>query len=213
MDATEEFVRPDAAGASQLAASLTHDQYTVRAKVLSFLGQKFHVYDPNDNLVMFVKMKAFKLKEDIEVFAGEEQERALLRIKAKSVIDFSAGYDVLDMTAGGTPVGTLKRKGMKSMLRDAWEMYDEQGRLVAEINEDGMMKALVRRFIDAASLFMPQAFHGELNGQRLFEMKQNFNPIVRKLLCDFSMDSSRNIDRRLGLAAAILLMAIEGKQS
>jgi len=30
---------------------------------------------------------------------------------------------------------------------------------------------------------------------------------------DFSMDSAHQLDRRLGLAAAILLAAIEGKQS
>jgi hypothetical protein len=83
---------------------------------------------------------------------------------------------------------------------------------VAEIQEDSQVKALVRRFVDVASAFMPQAFHGELNGERLFEMKQNFNPFVRKLQCDFSFDTNGRIDRRLGMAAAILLMAIEGKQ-
>jgi hypothetical protein len=197
--------------ASTLAAALSHDRFLVRAKILSFLGQKFHVYDPTGNVVLFCKMKAFKLKEDITLYAGENQSTPLLSIKARSVIDFSASYDVVDVTTN-EPIGTLSRQGGKSLLRDAWQMLDVDGRLVAEIQEDSQVKALVRRFVDVASAFMPQAFHGELNGERLFEMKQNFNPFVRKLQCDFSFDTNGRIDRRLGMAAAILLMAIEGKQ-
>lgn len=42
--------------------------------------------------------------------------------------------------------------------------------------------------------------------------KQNFNPFVTKLSLDFSTDTERRLDRRLGLAAAVLLCAIEGKE-
>jgi hypothetical protein len=198
---------------SQLARATAHDQFMVRAKVLSFIGQKFHVYDPQDNVILFCKLKGFRLKEDIEVFAGEEQSMPMLRIRARSVIDFSASYDVLDATAGDVKIGVLRRKGMKSLLRDAWEMLDANEQLIATIQEDSAVKAIVRRFVEAASAFMPQAFHGEIDGRTLFVMKQNFNPFVRKLNCDFSADTGGKIDRRLGLAAALLLMAIEGKQS
>ena len=197
---------------SQLAHATAHDQFVVRAKILSFIGQKFHVYDPQDNVILFCKLKGFRLKEDIEVFAGEEQATPMLRIRARSVIDFSASYDVLDATAGDVRVGTLRRKGMKSLLRDAWEMLDADEQLVATVQEDSAVKALVRRFVEVASALMPQAFHGEIDGRTVFVMRQNFNPFVRKLDCDFSMDTGGEIDRRLGLAAALLLMAIEGKQ-
>jgi hypothetical protein len=42
--------------------------------------------------------------------------------------------------------------------------------------------------------------------------KQNFNPFVTKIIADFSEDPRGMLDRRLGLAAGILLCAIEGKQ-
>ena len=215
-----------------LAAALDQDKYLVRAKVFKFLGQAFHVYDADQNLILYCKLKAFKLKEDIRLFASEEQQTPLMAIKARSVIDFSAAYDVIDLTAGpgsgtrsgetlnyannaegGVKVGALRRKGMASLLRDSWELLGPDDRPIGTISEDGTFKALVRRFVDAASLFMPQAFHGEVNGKRVFEMKQNFNPFVRKLECDFSHDPEHTLDRRLGVAAAILLMAIEGKQS
>jgi hypothetical protein len=41
---------------------------------------------------------------------------------------------------------------------------------------------------------------------------QNFNPFVTKINANFSEDTRGLLDRRLGLAAGILLCAIEGKQ-
>jgi hypothetical protein len=44
-------------------------------------------------------------------------------------------------------------------------------------------------------------------------MKQKFNPFVMKINLDYSMDVNGLLDRRLGIAGAILLCAMEGKQS
>jgi len=43
-------------------------------------------------------------------------------------------------------------------------------------------------------------------------LKQRFNLFRYELDLDFSMDSARRLDRRIGLAAATLLAIIEGKQ-
>jgi hypothetical protein len=45
------------------------------------------------------------------------------------------------------------------------------------------------------------------------DFKQRFNLFSYQLDVDFSMDTTRQLDRRLGVAAAILLAAIEGRQS
>ena len=94
-----------------------HAQYTVRRKVLQVLGASFHVRDPNDQVVMFSKMKAFKLKEDIRIYDGEAMENELLTIQARQVLDVSASYDVTDAQSG-EKVGVLKRQGLKSILKD-----------------------------------------------------------------------------------------------
>ena len=72
--------------------------------------------------------------------------------------------------------------------------------------------ALIRRFIPFANL-IPQEYHGDIRGTPVCTFKQNFNPFVMKISLDFSADVNRLLDRRLGLAAAVLLCAIEGKQS
>jgi len=193
------------------AQPFNQSRFVVRSKVFKLFGGAFHIYDDAGNLVMYSKQKAFKLKEDIRLYRDESMGTELLSIAARSVIDFSAAYDVIDATTR-QKVGTLRRKGFSSMLRDAWEILDAHEHPVGTIREDSMFAALARRFIDAAAFFFPQKFHVEVGGATVCTFQQNFNPFVRKLAVDFTPDVGQRLDRRLGLAAAVLLLAIEGKQ-
>jgi uncharacterized protein YxjI len=190
------------------ASAFTYPIYTVRRQIFKLLGAAFHIYDPNGRVVFYSKQKAFKLKEDIRVYTGEDMQNEVLTIKAKNIIDFSAAYDVFDPTTQ-TKVGVLKRKGMKSILKDEWIIMDANEKQIGLIQEDSMMLALVRRFL---TNLVPQSFDGTINGQKVCHFKQNFNPFVTKITLDFSMDINGLLDRRLGIAAAVLLCAIEGKQ-
>ena len=194
-----------------MQGAFDHDQYVIRKKVIKLLGGAFHIYDRNGTLLFYSKQKAFKLKEDIRLYTGEDMKQEVLTIKARQVIDFSAGYDVVD-TTNGQRVGGLRRRGLKSLLRDTWIVLDENDQEIGIIQEDSTAAAIVRRFIDMASLLFPQKYHLERNGQTLVTYQQNYNPIVKRITIDFGFDSQRQIDRRLGLAAGVLLSAIEGRQ-
>jgi len=161
--------------------------------------------------VLYSKQKAFKLKEDIRLYADESMAQEVLTIRTQSIWDISGTYDVFDPVANET-VGALKRKGLKSMLKDEWLFLDAQGQEVGKITEDSMLKALVRRTTELASVLMPQAYHAEWQGQPVATFKQNLNPFVKKISIDFTPDTNNLLDPRLGLAAAVLLCAIEGKQ-
>ena len=52
-----------------------------------------------------------------------------------------------------------------------------------------------------------------MNGVIVGSFYQNFNPFVVKLNLDFSLDNGNLLDKRLGLAAGVLLCAIDGKQN
>lgn len=188
-----------------------HTQYLVRRKVFKLFGAAFHIYDPAGNVVLYSKQKAFKLREDIRLYTGEDMQTEVLAIRTQSIIDFSAAYAVVDSASGQT-LGGFKRKGLKSMLRDEWLVFDGEGREVGLVQEDNATVALIRRFVDAASLFLPQKYHLDLGGTTACTFKQNFNPFVFKMTVDFSPDPGGRLDRRLGLAAAALISAIEGKQ-
>lgn len=185
-----------------------YTQYLVRKKVLSVLGAKFHIYNANQELVMFSHMKAFKLKEDIRLYSDESMTQELLTIKARNVIDFSATYDVKDARTG-EHVGSLRRKGLKSILKDEWLILNSGEAEIGRIKEESRLLAFLRRFLTG---LIPQKYMVQMNGNTISTFKQNFNPFVTKINVDFSADSAGSLDRRLGLAASVLLCAIDGKQ-
>ncbi len=192
-----------------MTVHLEHQQYTVRRKVLQLLGATFHVYDPEGNVVFYSRMKAFKLKEDIRLYTGEDMQEELLTIKARQILDVSATYDVTDATSG-EKVGALQRRGLKSIIKDEWLILDVNDTPIGTIQEESMVLALVRRFLIN---LIPQTYHVQIGDRLVATMKQNLNPFVTKITIDFSPDTEGLLDRRLGIAAAILMCAIEGKQS
>lgn len=187
-----------------------HPTYLLRRKVFKLFGGAFHIYAPDGSLAFYSQQKAFKLKEDIRVFADESMSRELLVIRARNIIDLGATYDVLD-AASGAPVGSLRRRALKSILKDEWLLLDPQGREIGVIKEDNAALAILRRTI--LGWMCPQTYDGSIGGRPVCHFHRNFNPFVSKVTLDFRVDATGLLDRRLGIAAAILLLAIEDKQN
>lgn len=186
-------------------------QYYIRRKIFSFLGQKFYIYDGHDAMVGFVKQKAFKLKEDIRVFETPDCARELLVIQARQIIDFSAAYDIYD-PVNRQKVGALRRQGLKSTLfKDSWEILDGDDNPVGKIEELGGALATLRKWIEILSI-IPQEFSMQFGGQEVAHFEQNWNFFAPRLTVDF-LGGPEEIDRRLGLGAAVLISAIEGRQN
>jgi hypothetical protein len=189
-----------------------HARFTIRRKVLTITGASFHVIDPGGNTVFFSRLKAFKLKEDIRLFTDERMQEELLRIRARKVIDFAATYDVYD-SVEDVLLGSLRRRGVKSMIRDEWVIFDELSREIARVHEDSTMMALLRRGHELMSAVFPQTYNVITpEGKTIATFKQNYNPFVHKIDADFSPDERMALDPRLGLAGAILICGIEGRQ-
>ena len=187
------------------------DTYFAKMKFFKLFGNTIRIYDESkENLLLYVKQKAFKLKEDITIFADEAQTRAMLKVNARSILDFSAAYDVTDATTGAK-IGALRRKGMmSSFVMDAWEILDTQDAVVGKIQEDSWILALVRRYL---ANIIPQKFMFTYGESQVGEVKQTWNPFVPQMRVDFSADSAKKLDHRLGLAAVVLLQVIEGRQN
>jgi uncharacterized protein YxjI len=102
-------------------------------KLLAIASQ-IYIRDANGSLIGYVKQKLFKLKEDINLFADENQTQLVFNIKADRVLDFSAKYNFTD--ARGTFLGSIKRKGMRSIFKASYEIYDAGDVQVMKINEE-----------------------------------------------------------------------------
>jgi len=183
--------------------------YYSRKKFFKLFGGEIRIFKSDrSTLVGFVKQKAFKLKESLTLYGDESMQEPLLNIEARSIIDFGAAYDVKDAKTGER-VGVLRRRGLKSILRDSWEILDADEKFIAKVEEDSMLMSLVRR---ALSNLVPQTFNVIMGGSEVAEFRQTFNPFVAQFTADFSKDAGGQLDRRLGLAALTLLQIIEGRQ-
>jgi len=132
----------------------THKNYLLKRQVFALTG-KIRVYTSSGILTLYSEQKMFKLREDIRVFEDETKTREVLWIQARKIIDFAAAYDVTDQTMG-QKVGALRRKGWRSMLRDAWEVLDPHDQVIGVIQEDSPMKAFLRRILLGSLL--PQSY-------------------------------------------------------
>lgn len=190
-------------------SAFQHHQYLLKRQVFALTG-KFRVYGPNGALLLYSQQKMFKLKEDIRIFSDESMTQELLNIQARQIIDFSAAYDVVDSFTN-TKVGVLRRRGLRSMLRDEWEVLDAYDQPIGILQEDSVGYALLRRLLLGSLL--PQNYDILFPDGRVADLRQRFNLFSYQLDIDFSDDKARRFDHRLGIAAAILLGTIEGKQS
>lgn len=106
---------------------------TLSFKILA-LAPQITVTDGAGNPVMYVRQKLFKLKEQIHVFRDNSREQELFQINADRIIDFSARYSF--SAAGGAPVGSVQRRGARSLWKASYAVADAAGEPILEIEEE-----------------------------------------------------------------------------
>jgi uncharacterized protein YxjI len=163
--------------------------------------------------VAFVRQKRMAIKEDIRFFAREDESEELFRIKARSMMELGGRYDVT--AAGGERIGVLEKVFGKSLLRSTWRVLDAKEAELAVAQERSMVAAIVRRVIDAVPYgnFVPIVFHFTIDtadGRHLGDLTRAWGVRDRYTL-DLSGDTARAIDRRLALALAIALDALQSR--
>jgi hypothetical protein len=104
------------------------------------LAPQISVTDASGGLVFYVKQKLFKLKEEVTVFADAQQTRALYRIKADRMLDFSARYSFRDVN--GINLGSVKREGMKSLWKAHYNISEDDAPAMTIREENPWVKVL-----------------------------------------------------------------------
>jgi len=98
------------------------------------LHPQIAVTDATGALVLYVRQKAFKLREAVTVFGDREMTRPLVTISADRVIDFRATYRFV--ATDGTVHGAIRREGMRALWRSRFEVTGADGGVTFRIQED-----------------------------------------------------------------------------
>jgi uncharacterized protein YxjI len=168
---------------------------------------------PAGGPIAYVRQKRMAIKEDIRFFADEQETQELFRIKARSMFDIGgARYDVTD--AMGMPIGSLEHVLGKSFIRSTWRVRDAEGTEIATAQERSLPMAIARRVVDFVPYgeWVPIPYNFELlsDGQAIGHMTRKFQ-LRDTYVLDLSGDQERRIDRRLGIALAVGLDALQNR--
>ncbi len=106
-----------------ISKHMTNLQYPLelRFKLIALTSQ-VTVTDAAGRVVVHTNQKFFKFREHVEIFSDKSRAVRLAEIKANKVIDWSARYDVTDVS--GQAIGSVGRKGWRSIWKAHYEVFN-----------------------------------------------------------------------------------------
>jgi len=105
------------------------------------IAPQVKVVDATQQTVLYVRQKALALREDVRVFSEEAQQNLLYQINADRIIDWSAKYAIRD--ASGMQLGSIQRKGMRSIFNTDYRIVDPNGSEVGRIREESAWTKII----------------------------------------------------------------------
>lgn len=182
----------------------SYPRYTIKRPFWSFFGRTFRVYAPDGRLIMFIKHPIFRMREEFQVWGDENQTYALLGIKSRQIVAINFAYDIVD-ARNNQWLGTVQKKGLKSIVRDTFDLLDQSGNVVGKAEEKGA--SILRRFFP----WLTSKHAIEIGGVTVTEIKQIFRFFIKEFTVDLSMGVGR-IDPRFAMAVALLALMAESRR-
>jgi uncharacterized protein YxjI len=169
---------------------------------------------PAGSPVAYVRQKKLAIKEDIRFYADEGETQELFRVKARSVLDFGGSrYDVL---VGEDRIGVLRHKFRESLYRSTWHIGGPDEQDVGIARESSTAIGIVRRVVDFVPYvgeFIPIPYNFEIvvGGEVVGRMNRRFARVRDQYILDLAGDHDRTIDRRVAVALAVGLDALQNR--
>ena len=194
---------------------LNANTYLISKKLLKILGEEFYIYtdDNKDVLIGYSEQKALKIKEDIRVFSDKSKSNKILNIKQRNVIDTLGRFDFTDPNTGGS-LGGIRRNWGKSWFRDSYSIYGPDDQVYGEVEEDSLMNAMLRRLVPfLGSYYFCPDFSMNVQGQPSITFESYESLFFGRQTLEVQIPDENQLDRRVILGAAMIIIAIEGEQN
>jgi uncharacterized protein YxjI len=182
----------------------TQSQYTIKRKFWSFFERVFRVWTADGQLIMYIKHPLLKLREEFMVYGDEAQTKPLLRVKSKQVIAINFSYEITDAETN-QPLGAVQKKGLKSILRDKFIIFDAAGAEIGYAEEQGA--SVLRRFFPW--LTSKHAIFTS-DGQQIAFIRQIFRFFTKEFTVE--LQPSTVLEPRFVLAVALLALMAEARR-
>ena len=198
------------------------DRFFIRQR-FRLVKNTYEIYlgDEGGTLIAVVDQKVMALKEDLRGVAPDGSE--VFRIRARRIFDPAARYAVTDGT--GSKIGELGKQFAASLLRSKWRVFSADGDELMWARERNLTVALFRRLKGLVELvpfigwaigwlleLLPIPYHFDFYiGDRRLGGHERVLGIRDRYRLDISGDVERSIDRRLVLALAVGMDALQAR--
>lgn len=177
------------------------------------IAPQIKVTDALGQTVLYVRQKALALREDVRIFADEQQQQQLYQLNADRILDWSANYRV--RTVEGLDLGNIRRRGMRSLWNATYEVVDPNGVTTAVIHEENawvkVLDGLVGE-IPIAGMILPMfinpAYLVDRDGQTLLRMQKEPAFLEGKFTIQKRADFPDR-DESLLLASLLMMVLLE----
>jgi uncharacterized protein YxjI len=192
-----------------------HDTFVLRQKFAPVINRYQFSLAEDEPPFCFVEQKRFTFKEDIRFYTDEAKTTELMRIKARQRFDPRATYDVTG--ADGNKIGEIKKVFGTSLVRSTYEIDSTAGAVTAQ--EKNVIVALFRRLVGfipyvgdfADWLPIPYHFDFVRDGEVIGTHSRRIGKFRDTYDIDMTGDSERTLDRRLVLAIAVGMDALQAR--
>jgi uncharacterized protein YxjI len=180
----------------------TQSRYRIKRNFWSVFERTFRVFTMDGQLIMLVKHPLLRLREEFTVFADEGRTRQLLHIKSQQVVAINYAYVVTDVESGQV-LGSVQKRGLRSIVRDKFIIRDAQGQEIGYTEEQGA--SILRRFFP----ILTSKHLVVLHGQPAAFIRQIFRFFTKEFEVELAPSAG---DPRFVLACALLALISEARR-
>lgn len=176
------------------------------------LANDFTCKDADDKTIAYVRQKMFKFKEAIMVYANEDKKDLLYKINADRVIDFNANYQFTNQDED--VLGRVGRKGMRSLWKASYEIYDNDNKKeygIGELNPWAKVGDALLGEVPVLSLFSGYLFNPKYgltspDGELVAKLSKQPSFFGRKFKLEKLGDLEQGDSERMILSLMMMLL-------
>ena len=183
--------------------SFASDNFVIKRKGLS--TEKFRICSPTGDLLFYVEEKikwSAPFTTTIRFFTDEKKTQEVLSATDGKHTDYISFLEVTD------PADSQKIGGVgcdwTNFFKDAWAVMDAGNQVACQIREPSTGRAILSQLTDG---IISQKLDFVVGEEVVGELRQKSVFIGHQLKVDFSKDTAKRLDHRLGLVAAIVVAA------
>jgi len=182
-------------------------------KILT-ISSYIRVVDATGQLVGYVKQRAFRLREDVTIFADEAQTQPVYHIKANRIIDIGATYAI--STSDGRPLGGVRQRGMRTFWKATYDILDDAGSAIGLVHEqnawvkviDGLIGEIPFLGFVIQQFINPTYLIDGADGVTLLRLRKRPSLIERRFAVEQDAPLPPRLDQ-LALPAVLMVVLLE----